>query len=197
MTQSLKTRDQKRKETQTKILRVTLDRVSVDGFMGVNTYDIARDAGVSHGTVFLHYPTKEKLITSAMMKFADDVTTRMRKLTNCDMGLKSLLLAHLDVLCEFEDIYTKFIAETPHMSEEMRVTLITVQGAISHTLYVTAKREIEKGVIKPFPMDMLFNSWIGLVHHYLLNKELFAPGRSVIKERGNSLVDHFFEMVKK
>ena len=69
------TRKERKQKTQGKILRITLNRVAKDGFSDVNTIDIANDANVSHGTVFLHFHTKEELITSAMMKFAGDITT--------------------------------------------------------------------------------------------------------------------------
>jgi hypothetical protein len=43
---------------------------------------------------------------------------------------------------------------------------------------------------------LLFNTWIGLVHHYLVNRDLFATGDSVIAEKGDLLVNHFMSLVK-
>jgi hypothetical protein len=45
------------------------------------------------------------------------------------------------------------------------------------------------------PLHLLFNTWIGLVNHYLVNRELFAPGASVIERRGAELLDHFMNLI--
>ena len=45
-------------------------------------------------------------------------------------------------------------------------------------------------------MSLLFNTWLGLVNHYLVNRDLFAdPGESVIARRGESLLDHFMALI--
>jgi hypothetical protein len=41
----------------------------------------------------------------------------------------------------------------------------------------------------------LFNTWIALIHHYLVNRDLFAPRRSVVRAKGRELVDHFLSLV--
>jgi len=45
-------------------------------------------------------------------------------------------------------------------------------------------------------MYIIFNTWLGLIHYYLQNSELFAPGASVLKQQGNELVKHFLELIK-
>ena len=66
----------------------------------------------------------------------------------------------------------------------------------SHYVNESAERAMHKGAIRRLPKHMLFNSWIGLVHHYLVNRELFAPHGLVLKERGEELVTHFMALVE-
>jgi len=40
-------------------------------------------------------------------------------------------------------------------------------------------------------LPLLFNTWLGLIHHYLGNRDLFAPGHSVVERHGSMLLDHF------
>jgi hypothetical protein len=47
------------------------------------------------------------------------------------------------------------------------------------------------------PLHLLFNTWIGLIHHYLMNRELFAPGASVVERHGRELLDHFMYLISK
>jgi hypothetical protein len=57
------------------------------------------------------------------------------------------------------------------------------------------ERERLAGRARAFPRPLLFNTWIGLVHHYLVNRDVFAHGDSVIGEMRETLIDHFLSMV--
>jgi hypothetical protein len=52
-----------------------------------------------------------------------------------------------------------------------------------------------KKLIRNIPLHLLFNTWTGLVHHYLSQRELFAPRGSVIVRCGNELLEHFLDLV--
>jgi hypothetical protein len=39
------------------------------------------------------------------------------------------------------------------------------------------------------------NAWIGLVHYYVIKRELFAPGKTVLREHGPALLDHSLTLV--
>ena len=41
------------------------------------------------------------------------------------------------------------------------------------------------------PLHLLFNTWTGLVHHYLSQRDLFNPKGSVIRRYGDELLEHF------
>jgi len=49
--------------------------------------------------------------------------------------------------------------------------------------------------VRPMPRHLLFNTWIGLVHHYLANRDLFTDGPSVIAAKKEELVNHFLALV--
>ncbi|MGE0671200.1 MAG: TetR/AcrR family transcriptional regulator, partial [Parachlamydiales bacterium] len=46
------------------------------------------------------------------------------------------------------------------------------------------------------PIHLLLNSWLGLIHYYLSNKDLFAPKKSVIDTHGKELLEHFIKTHK-
>ena len=51
------------------------------------------------------------------------------------------------------------------------------------------------GAIEPMAPHLLFNTWLGLLHHYVANRDLFAPGGSVLERRGNELLDHTMHLL--
>ena len=50
--------------------------------------------------------------------------------------------------------------------------------------------------IKDIPFNMIFNTWLGLIHYYLLNGELFAPQDSVLARYKNTLIECFMVLIK-
>ena len=52
---------QKTAETQTRIIEAALARFLSDGFERTRMLDVARDAGLAKGTLYLYFPTKEAL----------------------------------------------------------------------------------------------------------------------------------------
>lgn len=59
------TRDARKALTHERVLRAALEIFSEEGFEKASTAAIARKAGVSHGTVFVVAPTKERLAVAA------------------------------------------------------------------------------------------------------------------------------------
>jgi AcrR family transcriptional regulator len=163
--------------------------------IATRTLDVAKEAGVSHGTVFAHFSTREDLIVRVIEEFGEQATRRTHELADSGAGVRAVLEAHLQTLEEYEPFYARLVGEAALLPDEARNALIMINTAISHHLYEAAKREIEAGTIRPTPMHLLFNTWIGLVHHYMVNRTLFAPEGSVITRRGKELLDHYMGLL--
>jgi hypothetical protein len=43
----------------------------------------------------------------------------------------------------------------------------------------------------------MFNTWVGLINYYLMNRDLFAPGESVISRYGQRLVEHYMNLISR
>lgn len=183
-------------QTLEKIMAVAFQLFAKQGLMATKTIDIAKAAGLSHGALFVHFPKREDLVSQVIQQFGEKVIRRIHELAGSGNGLEDVLVAHLQGLEEYEGFYTRVVMEGPLLAREVRQTLLGMQSALSHHLYEVAKIEIKKGAIKKIPMHMLFNSWIGLVHHYLINRDLFAPRQSVIKTKGPELIKQYMRMVE-
>lgn len=174
---------------------VAFRQFSKSGLTAARTLDIARKAGVSHGTIFVHFPTREELLIRVIEEFGEKVTRRMHELAGSGKGVREVLEAHLEGLEDHESFYTNLVAESRALPRQARTALTGIQSAISFHLFEAAERETAAGAIKPMPSHMLFNTWIGLVHYYLQNRDMFAPGESVIARRGQELLDHYMKLV--
>lgn len=184
-------REQKKSATREQIIR-TATRIYTEQGFNTPTSVIAKEAGVSHGALFAHFPTREVLILALLVRFLEEVGGRLHILSETG-GITDMLNAHIEFLSEHEDFYRRLISETSLLPDEANDTVVSMQSIVAnHFLAVLEKR---RAVIKPLPHHLIFNAWLGLIHYYLQNKKLFAPEGSVLKRYRQELVRSFRTLI--
>ena len=191
----LKARRQK-ETTKKRIIDAAIEQFGGTGLTVTRIDDIAKAADVSHGTIFAYFFTHEELIETAIQEFGDRMIKRLHERIGTNSSLQDLLKAHLSGLIEFEPFYTRLITERRLLSENARNTYIMIQAAISFHIGLAAEREIKRGSIRPLPIDLLYNTWLGLIHHYLMNNDLFVRDGSVIDQYGSGLLQYYMSLIK-
>lgn len=188
-----KSNRQKQKEKTREVLLKTAYEVFCEkGILGTRMADIAQAAGVSHGTVFLHFDTQETLVTQVVEYYCGRIAARTHELSDENGTLRELLTAHLQGIMTFEPFYTRLVIENRLLPQGARDAWMGVQSAISFHFSRAAAREMGGADTE---VSLLFNSWMGLVHYYLANSDLFDPEGQIIRRYGETLTDFFMKMV--
>jgi AcrR family transcriptional regulator len=190
-------RQERKTETRQRILDAAIRVFSRDGILAATTAAVAKEAGVAHGSVFVHFGSQEGLIVAAIQDFGRSVALRLHELVREGAGARAVLEAHMRGIREREDFYARLVVEAPLLPDEARTSLVLIQSAISFHLSPAIEADRSAGKIKAMALPLLFNTWLGLVHYYLANRELFAPGGSVIDARGTELLEHFMSLISK
>lgn len=186
-------RQLKKAQTKATLMKAAYEIFSQKGIQGTRMSDIAAAANVSHGTVFLHFNTQEAFIAEVVEFYCSQIALRTHELSDSCRTLKELLSAHLDGISDYEPFYTRLVIENRMLPSEARDAYITVQSAVSYHF----SKAFEKEDISFIPTDILFNMWMGLVHYYLSNGDLFAPEGNVISRYRNTLIDSFLALLEK
>lgn len=71
---------------RSRIIDATLYLVGTEGIAGVTNRRIASRAQVSPGSITYHFPTQDDLLRSALTHFADEETSRLRKIAEAYRG---------------------------------------------------------------------------------------------------------------
>lgn len=195
MTETHLTRAERKEQTRSTLVEAALDLMAEDGITATRTVDVAKRAGVAHGTVFVHFATRDDLIAAVVSRHAGQIALRLHELGRGRGSVREVLEGHLAGLAEHEAFYARLVMEGPLLPPYAQATLLGIQSAISAHLATAAEREMTDGRIRRMPFDLLFNTWLGLVHHYIGNRELFAPGRSVVERWGPTLLDHYLGLL--
>jgi len=188
-------REGRKRETRRRILEAALKVFAEDGIAAATASAVAEEAGVSHGSVFVHFGSQEGLLAAAIADFGDEVVRHLHGSLRAGAGTRRVLEAHLEVIRKREDFYYRLVTEAPLLGEGARTSLVLIQSAISFHLAPAIEADQAAGRIVDSSLALLFNTWLGLVHYYLANRELFAPGASVIQSRGEELLDHYMHLV--
>ena len=190
------TRQEQKAATRDRLVNAAMALFARKGIAQTTTADIAKSIRMSHGVVFLHFPKRDDLVIAVIDDFGRRLAVEFRQALEQDLGLRAVLQAHLRVLAEFEPFYARLVIEAPLLPPKVRSTLLMLHAAVSQRLFLALERERKAGRARRLERPLLFNTWIGLVHHYLVNRDAFATGDSVIAEQGDVLVQHFMTLVK-
>jgi TetR/AcrR family transcriptional regulator, acrEF/envCD operon repressor len=189
-------RQQQKTSTRKLLIETALNQFSKNGITATKTIDIAKAAAVSHGTLFSHFSTQEELLIAVIEEFGTRIAQRLHELVNEYYSLSEILEAHLKNLIEFEAFYTRLIIERRLLPKEVTNTYIMIQSTISHHICIAAERELEQGILRNLPVNMIYNTWVGLIHYYLTNSDLFSSDGSVLELHSNELLQHYMNLIK-
>ena len=188
-------RESQKAETRQRILAQATRLCARRGFARTRTIDVAKAAKVSHGSVFVHFSSREALIGAVVGEMAREITDVLHARAAAGGSLRDALQAHLEALEAREDEIRWLLLEGPMLPAGFHTAWVGLQSAVSVHLGEAAEREMAAGRVRRMPLHLLFNTWIGLVHHYLINRDLFSPKRSVIREHGPVLLEHFLDLI--
>ena len=183
-------RQAQKEQTRRKLLQAMYEVICTNGMLNTRVSDVAAAAGVSHGTVFVHFESLEALMSEATEEYGRRIALRTHALASSSARLDDLLRAHLQAIREYEPFYTRLVLENRLLPPAVRDIWISIQSAISYHFSQILQHE----AVADVPEAVLFNAWIGLVHHYLSNGDLFAPNGRVIERWGETLIQSFLQL---
>lgn len=169
---------------------------AANGISNTATADIAKALKVSHGTIFVHFSTREDLIKAVVDNFGEKLSAALGARFSDELKLRDLLKAHLSVLAEHEDFYMRLVSESQFLPSHIRSIFYSMNASLSYRFYRAAKSEMDKGAIKKMTQVHLFNTWMGLVHYYIMNRDLFSDKTPILEDVCDELLRHFFNLIK-
>lgn len=189
-------RSEKKRETRARLIECAYRLFAAHGITTTRTVDVAESAGIAHGTVFVHFPTREALILAVIEEYGIRSAARLRDLAlQAEPSVREVLEAHVRCVQEQEGFYAHFVLERQLLPSGVRTRLVILQSAVAFYFGKAVKREMANGLIREAPVGLLFNSWLGFLHHYVCNRDLFSNNGPVLAERGGSLIDHYMLLV--
>ena len=167
---------------QAAILNAALSQFADKGFADARMEDVAREAGVSKGTVYLYYPTKTALFEALVRRdIGPRVETMSRFLNGYDGPLEPVLRRLAKLVGSLIDsgqlpIYPKLlVAEAGRFPELVLFYRREVIGVILGALSGVFERAMKRGDICRMDSDVLAHLFIAPLMKSVLWSLIFAP----------------------
>jgi AcrR family transcriptional regulator len=187
-------RQARKAASRQQLLRRGLARVRRQGFGNVATADVAKDAGLSHGALFVHFPTRDALLAEIASTLGREITDALYAKAAGGSDLASALRAHLAAIQLHENAYRSLLIESADAGP-LQTIWTGIQSAVAVHLSGALERALNAAGRSSVTLPVLFNMWLGLVHHYVLNGRLLSSGRSALEEHGATLVRTFVNLI--
>lgn len=128
MTEKPSQREQVRQERRQQILEAALSVFSQKGFHAANVSDVAAEAGVSQGTIYWYFKSKDELLTAALLSLFGDIAqgalAAVEKRTTASGKLRALAESLVGLVDMAEGVFTLFLefwGSSPRRDEVARV----------------------------------------------------------------------------
>lgn len=189
-------RQLQKESTRKKIIEAAYKVYAGQGF-AAPTAAIAKEAGVSHGTIFVHFSSLEELQCYLVEDFGNTLGLEIHCLAETGSNIEELLKAHLNVLTKHENFYIRLIAEKSLLPEDTQMAFANIRSIMAYHFSKVIEREGQNQAIKSISLHLMFNTWMGLLHYYLLNKDFFSPDQPLLPRYGPELIGAFAALIKK
>jgi AcrR family transcriptional regulator len=190
-----RSRTAQRDATRRRLVAAGLKVVAREGFAGATTAAIARASGTAHGTVFVHFRTRDALVVELVSEVGRTITSHLATLAGEAPTLSAVLDAHLAALGQHEVLYARLLADAPALPLAARAHTFALQSGVAFRLRSAYAMALQQGQVRDLDATTVTNIWISLTNHYLLNRDLFAPGKRVIAERAAELKAQLFAVI--
>ncbi|MFN2186440.1 MAG: TetR/AcrR family transcriptional regulator, partial [Anaerolineae bacterium] len=148
MSEALSKREQMREERRRQILESALTVFSQKGFHAANVSDVAAHAGVSQGTIYWYFSSKEELFDAAIMAyiagFGTEMATMLQGGESASERLCSLAQSMAQLVAGVQQVFVAFLSYWASSQEQQESRQFWVDMLHEYTGGIVAI--IEEGI---------------------------------------------------
>ena len=186
-------RDDKRE----RLLQAALRLFAANGIQNTSTAEIAAEAKVASGTLFLYFPTKQHLVNELVILVSKQEAEHINTLLNPSMSVR-------DTFFTIWDGSIRWLLDNPEVfqySQQVRHSGLVSEAATLESgkyfsfYYETIQRGLQEGSIKPYPIDLiggfLYQDIVAVMNHIRMQ-----PDQNAITETIQKGFDLFWDGIK-
>ena len=173
------------KSTRERILDSALNIFSRKGYHDTKVDEIVSDSHTSKGSIYLHFPNKEKLFLALVDQFADLIERNVRDSIEQEAGIERVRVALESVLNTFAKYRRPaklLLVQAVGLGTVFENKRMEVMDRFAELIRIYLQEAIELGDIAPVDnVDVVSHAWMGAIYsvvtHWVYTGE---PDKAVI-----------------
>lgn len=180
-----------------RLLEAAIRLFAANGIQNTSTAEIAKEAGVASGTLFLYFPTKQHLVNELVILVSKQEAEHINSLLNPPMSVRDTFFAIWDGsirwLLENPEVfeYSQQVRHSGVVSE----TATLESGKYFSFYYETIQRGLQEDSIKTYPIDLiggfLYQDIVAVMNHIRMQ-----PDQNTLTETIRKGFDLFWDGIK-
>lgn len=194
-------------EKQRSVVETSIKMFAEKGYANTSTAEIARAAGVSEGTIFKHFGTKDHLLLSIIVPFVNDFFPVMAKevlndtlsenTKSFEQFLRDLLKNRVAFITANKEIFQVFIKEVIYR-EELKRELVPYFTKLVPPLFTNIVEQFkESGELIDLPADRILKSLLTLLGGFFVSRFLFMENYIISEDEIEDVVQFVMNGFKK
>jgi len=188
-------RRRNKEQTRQEILEATITLFSHKGLINTSTLQIADRAGVAHGTVFFHFPTRHELIIAAIYCAMGDLARKLDEKSRSTDNLKALCEIFIEEVDKNSRFYSSIVRDLPQLPLDVQRMVFAALSAFSANFVDVIKKKQKAGKVRKFPPKLAVFYWFGLIHYIYSYPELLSS-HELFQKHKKELIKLFIKSLK-
>ncbi|MFK5883151.1 MAG: TetR/AcrR family transcriptional regulator [Candidatus Izemoplasma sp.] len=168
--------------TRQLILDKTALLLEQQGFFFVSTKQIADKCGISQGTIFLHFQTKDNLLNSIILNKVVLIEADLKQLCHPDDSKEVFFKNYMDVMIKHEDILSRLYKDLPYLSEQLSKNITGLEATIKKMFFdnIRNHNKLNLSIVDLF---IHIDAILSQIYKNLIEKETYSEHNSILKQR--------------
>ncbi|PAT01541.1 hypothetical protein CI105_06560 [Candidatus Izimaplasma bacterium ZiA1] len=173
--------------TRKQILKNTALLLEEKGFFFVSTKQIADSCGISQGSIFLHFQTKDNLLNTIINMYTDEITDKLIKNCNPKENSEYFLKKYLDIIIEYEGILSRLFKDYPYLSDSLKKNIDNLLNVTKNLFFENTRNSVQ-GKINIVDIFIHIDAFMSQIYKNLVEKDTYTLSNNITRQRRGKLI---------
>ncbi|MCK5387861.1 MAG: TetR/AcrR family transcriptional regulator [Candidatus Izimaplasma sp.] len=176
------TRSELKQKTRELLLDKTALLLNNKGYLNVSSKDISRECELSQGTLFLHFHTKENLLSTIINGNIDSFERELKKRCKVIDNRETFLKHYIEVLIEHESFLSRAYKDLPYLNEHLHKNIVNIETLTKNLFFDNLRQNLGRklNIVDSF---IAIDAFIAQIQKNLMEKEIYSEFNSIIRQR--------------
>jgi AcrR family transcriptional regulator len=158
--------------TRERIMDAALDRFASDGYHDTRLDDIVEDAHTSKGSIYFHFPNKERLFLALVDQFADLLERRVAHAMGDEpsgiVRVRVALQTVVETFAKYRRPAKVLLVQAVGLGSVFEQKRTEITDRFAQVISTNLQSAVAQGDIAPVDYDVVSHAWMGAIYNVVI-----------------------------